>query len=358
MRRTVAILFALAALEATATDLFLAKNIIVTANWFSGEKTFTFTDADWINWYSTKSWTIIPMQNDFAISSEFYAQSTHEYQFYGSKVAGLYAYPNGSEETITMEGDSFYPAGYHAKAVMTDPVRCSFSNTTGIRMTLGGHTIEANTITPALWKSTFTAEGREDAHYTFTNLDTGDHFVVDSGAELEFLIGRFKISASVPSKDFPTLLVNDIKGDGTSIVYGKYNTPVFQFPVFFSPTDIKIYTEWVFDQDSYGTPKAYINNSVVCEGHDTGHIIDYAISDGAYEYDANTREYKITFTMKITPGIGKYGGSCTFRCWYGAATYDAAAETRRASVEGTHATVPTFTFCLNKRTGSVTIRAN
>ena len=120
-------------------------------------------------------------------------------------------------------------------------------------------------------------------------------------------------------------------GKNGQILYGSRSWPLYaSVPI----VKLTVMTEWVFNQDSYGSPAVYINGEVVCPSHSTTHIIDYLVTpdDPEKHWDEPTKSYIFDFSMGITPSAGNAGGPCDFRCWdnrYG--SYSSAPENARAS---------------------------
>lgn len=167
-------------------------------------------------------------------------------------------------------------------------------------------------------------------------------------------VGNWVICEHGDPTQYPSLLYNDYHGDGLSLLYasnlttGEYaDNPhplLFQQAFKYNPTNVLVWTEWKFNQDSYGLPYAKINGETVCYGHGTTHIIDYNVGTATnWYYDASTKLYTTRFTMSIdVVTSGKSGGACEFRCWFGASTYDAAEPNARASFIGDQSSCPRF----------------
>lgn len=128
-------------------------------------------------------------------------------------------------------------------------------------------------------------------------------------------------------------------------------------------TMIKAMTEWKFDQSKYFKDcNALINDQVVCSGHATSHIIDYAIANhGGYVedyYNSSSGRYEFYFTMSIkliNPSDYNKQGPVEFRCWNkNYHDFDSCPESERASYTATAASSqvvkPMFLVTLDKKT--------
>lgn len=167
-------------------------------------------------------------------------------------------------------------------------------------------------------------------------------------------VGNWVICEHGDPTQYPSWLYNDIEGDGSNVLYatnlttGEYaDNPhplLFQQAFKYDPTNVMVWTEWQFNQDAYGSPYAKINGETVCWGHSTTHIIDYNVGTTTnWSYNASTRLYTTEFDMSIEiRDSSKSGGSCVYRCWFGATAYDAADPNCRASYSGDQSSCPRF----------------
>lgn len=98
-------------------------------------------------------------------------------------------------------------------------------------------------------------------------------------------------------------------------IYGKNGTLLFAYPPYFE--DVLIQTYWAFDQDAVGSPDAYINGNMVCNGHATGHIIAHSIVEQGSEWgkwDDKENGYVIRFSMSLDNSESS-SASCNYVCW-------------------------------------------
>ena len=178
--------------------------------------------------------------------------------------------------------------------------------------------------------------------------------VVSSAPDMEygFLVGEFAFRRDAQSRGFDVLY-----GSDDVPIYGKDDDPLYAGKPFIYTTNVTVMTEWAFDQSAYGSPVAYINGESVCGGHSTSHIIDYTVTSAdSWTWNKNKQAYEAWFTMSIyTSGSG---GSCNFRCWRNASSYDAANVDERASVSGDQSTVARFRIEHKPQTGEIHIVAD
>lgn len=141
------------------------------------------------------------------------------------------------------------------------------------------------------------------------------------------------------------------------LLYADNNFPIYANGKEVS-TNIQLMTEWAFDHSVWGgSPKAYINDTCVCSGHSTTHIIDYTVSTKGAVFYGNGKG-AVEFTMWQTPQSGYSGGSCLMRCWdkqY--SSYANAPENHRAEVSAGLG-VARFRVTLNRNTGEWKVEPN
>jgi len=129
--------------------------------------------------------------------------------------------------------------------------------------------------------------------------------------------GDIRICDGTVSTNYPPaepLLFGNMATDSTNkILYARNDMPIYADGKVVS-TNIQLQTWWDFDQNAWGgSPLAYINDTCVCNGHSTSHIIAYTVSTaGMKVYDGTGY---VDFTMWQTPQSGYSGGNCTMRCW-------------------------------------------
>ena len=94
-------------------------------------------------------------------------------------------------------------------------------------------------------------------------------------------------------------------------IFGKANSLLHGYPPYFE--EVMIVTEWAFEQS--GHPIAYINDTVVCNGHATTHIIPYNITEFSKwkRWSNADNGYVIRFSMSQYNNAPK--SFCTYRCW-------------------------------------------
>lgn len=111
----------------------------------------------------------------------------------------------------------------------------------------------------------------------------------------------------------PLVFGDMVSANEDKILYAENEMPVYADGVVVV-TNIALNTWWDFSSSEWGgSPKAKINDEVVCDGHSASHIIDHNVStDGMKVYDGMGY---FDFTMSLGPTSGYSGGSCTMRCW-------------------------------------------
>lgn len=276
---------------------------------------------------------------------------SYGYETYGEAIAL-------SSESHTLRQVSKDGTQY-VSITMSNMLRISISNTTGATISIGGHEITetASSLLPMRDPLVSISQDPKKPWARFYLVDAdGKETLLTNGGTIS---GRLMDEAYTIREDdshryFPTLIIDDLAGDGKSILFGSSEAPIYQTPT------AKLMTEWVFVQDDFGSGTvAYVNGVNMCSGHSTGHIIAYEMvvdGDGDnWRYDASTTIMTVTFTMSIAKESSKPGGACEFRVWSGARTYDAA--TVRASSTGTDATVAKFRLTYQLSTGAKTLTA-
>lgn len=152
--------------------------------------------------------------------------------------------------------------------------------------------------------------------------------------------GNIRISdgTSAPTNaPFETLVFGDmVPANEDKVLYAENEMPLWSAIVNVT-TNFQLMTWWDFSHSDWGSsPKAKINDEVVCDGHSTSHIISYTVNGNNIKVNELTGKGYIYFTMSQEPQSGYSGGSCTMRCWdasagsgtagYSAATADHKAE--------------------------------
>lgn len=108
--------------------------------------------------------------------------------------------------------------------------------------------------------------------------------------------------------------------------------------IFNVTTNFQLMTWWDFSTSDWGSsPKAKINDEVVCSSHSTSHIISYTVNGNNIKVNEMTGKGYVYFTMSQEPQSGYSGGNCTMRCWDkgaggGTAGYSAATADHKAEV--------------------------
>lgn len=245
----------------------------------------------------------------------------------------------------------------YVSITMSNMLKIGIVNTTGATISIGGHEITATTSLLPMQDPTVSISQdpkKPWARFYLVDADGKETLLTNGGTISGRLLDEsYTIREDDSHRYFPTLIIDDLAGDGQSILFGSSEAPLYQTPT------AKLMTEWVFVQDNFGSPAAYVNGVNMCNAHSTGHIIAYEMvvdGDGDnWRYDASTTTMTVTFTMSIAKQSGHAGGACEFRVWSGARTYDAA--TVRASVPGTDSTVAKFRLTYQLSTGAKTLTA-
>lgn len=165
------------------------------------------------------------------------------------------------------------------------------------------------------------------------------------------------VGPEVPAE--PLVFGDYVAANENKLLFAKNSMPIYANGHVIS-TNIYLYTWWDFTQEEWGGPKAYINDTCVCGGHSTDHIIAYSVSsEGMTVYGGKA---VVDFTMTLFPDGGKSGGACIFKCWDQSAGgeksgYEAAAATKKAAISGGVGTVAAFRITLDLVTGVWSVKA-
>lgn len=161
----------------------------------------------------------------------------------------------------------------------------------------------------------------------FFDLTTGEEFFGQSFPNMGYYngsayapmwTGDFRFTdGTTKEKDVPIepLVFGDMStGAENKLLYADNGFPIYANGKVVA-TNIYLMTEWEFDHGVWGSvPMAYINDTCVCSGHSTTHIIDYTVSTDGVVFYGNGKGY-VDFTMWQTPQSDYSGGSCVMRCW-------------------------------------------
>lgn len=218
------------------------------------------------------------------------------------------------------------------------------TNLTGETLNLNALTIEDNKAKYTLQNHFF--PHREDVEYR----DDSNNLLTVNQFEGMDCITESRNVCVIKSKSFydhetsGLLVYANLKSGSTAgkILFGSSGLPLYsKFKKLID--SVVLNTEWVFDQDYYGSPSACVNGENVCLSHATTHIVTYDVGKITSISDP------IDFTMSISINDPeKIGGSCVFRCWdkdYG--SYDECPQERRASVSGDQSTTARFRATFN-----------
>ncbi len=153
----------------------------------------------------------------------------------------------------------------------------------------------------------FAGYGESGVYYSLR----GGYYCPSWTGNIRFSDGTSKADRTPPAE--PLLFGDMATANADRILYARNDMPIYADGKVVS-TNIQLQTWWDFDQNAWGgSPLAYINDTCVCSGHSTSHIIAYTVSTAGMKVYAGTGY--VDFTMWQTPQSGYSGGSCTMRCW-------------------------------------------
>lgn len=156
-----------------------------------------------------------------------------------------------------------------------------------------------------------------------------EHLGLDyiNGAYAPMWTGDFRFTdgtkRQVATSGTNQLLFADIATSSGNLAYSTNGMPLYASSVRIA-TNIQLNTWWEFSTADWGnSPNALLNDSVVCKGHSSSHIIPYSVNADGIRASGSTGIAHVYFTMSQTPQENYPGGSCVMRCWDAAGGADA-----------------------------------
>ena len=155
----------------------------------------------------------------------------------------------------------------------------------------------------------------------FYDLDSAEELTAtySDGAYLIGWTGNIRVSdrpdpdTSIAGASDERLVYGDLAAaNADSLLFATNGSPIYSMGKMFG-TNVALNVWWDFDQDEWGQPAAYINDSVVCPSHATGHIVSYVVSDINPNSSPETRV--VYFTASLIPSGSKTGGACAIKCY-------------------------------------------
>ena len=199
------------------------------------------------------------------------------------------------------------------------------TNDCGKRITANGVQLENGESRMMVMPFQFTMG--DDDEYVFYDDDSGESladlyetYYDRSGENVILHNGNVRIclkSQPVATNALDALIYADLKGGSTTnkMLFGESGAPVYAHYVSMT-TNIQLNTWWDFSSTDWGSsPKAKINDEVVCSGHSTTHIIAYTVNANNLLVNDVSGVGFVYFTMSQEPDSGKSGGNCVMRCW-------------------------------------------
>ena len=170
---------------------------------------------------------------------------------------------------------------------------------------------------PSNYNSSWEAHSEQDWATMFTNIEymSGSYSLAQDFPYFANIV-FYKASAK-PTIHSPVgvLVYGDmVSTNADKVLYGKAGMPL-RSAVVNVTTNFELMTWWDFTQSEWGSPKAKINEEVVCSSHATSHIISHTVNGNNIQVNELTGKGYIYFTMSQEPQSGYAGGSCTMRCW-------------------------------------------